>query len=102
MSQYYEASDYAGIKTDGFEAYYGYVVTVTDGDGGEEWCFMAKFGGRSKMIPQSELPGKPDYFNCAECLIAGMAVILDQFDLVPNAKAGKWAKEPLDSPCSGA
>ena len=81
MEKWYSGSDYAGVKTPNFEAYYGYEQT-TEADGEGEWCFVAKFNGQKKIIPCSKLPkswrGDLDEFNCLECLVAGLTTVLEE------------------------
>jgi hypothetical protein len=82
MSRVYVAGDYAGIKCDnGFELYYGYEVTIKpEGEG--EWCFEAEFPNEEEKltVPFSKIKeyGARDSFECAECLMAGIAYLLDK------------------------
>jgi hypothetical protein len=46
----YSSSDYAGITTKNFKAYYGYEVE----DENEEWCFQASFNDETITIPFSK------------------------------------------------
>ena len=64
----YRASDYAGVSTKDFTAYYGYEEI----DENEEWCFVAKFDDIEIRIPFSRL-GARDQFDCYECLLNGIA-----------------------------
>lgn len=68
----YIASDYAGIRCDGFSAYYGYEETDESG----EWCFVATINGEATEIPFGKL-GARDKFECVECLLHGIAIVLD-------------------------
>lgn len=87
MSRVYVAGDYAGIKCDnGYSFYYGYEVTVKTPDADEwesgEWCFEATFPSEDEklVIPYSKLKeyNARDSFECAECLMAGIAYLVDK------------------------
>lgn len=73
----YSASDYAGLETKNFKAYYGYEEV----DENEEWCFVARFEGKVIKISNSTLPVK-DKFDCNECLLVGIGMILSEYKLV--------------------
>lgn len=68
----YNASDYAGLRCNGFSAYYGY----EEKDENEEWCFVATINGEVTKIPFGKL-GARDKFECLECLLHGIAIVLD-------------------------
>lgn len=72
----YSSSDYAGIKSKNFEAYYGYEVE----DENEEWCFEATFNDQTITIPFSKLKGR-DQFNCVENLLIGVSWLLMKYKL---------------------
>lgn len=72
----YSASDYAGISTENFSAYYGY-EEVGEND---EWCFIATIGDTKIKIPFSKLKAK-DKFECTDCLLMGIAWILTKYKL---------------------
>ena len=76
MAKSYIASDYAGCEWNGGAFYYGYEETTEEG----EWCFKATIGPKKIIIPVSEL-GDVDKWNCAECLIAGIARLLDNHSI---------------------
>lgn len=71
----YSASDYAGIASKNFEAYYGYEVTEND-----EWCFKATFYETEIIIPFSKLQAD-DMFNCKDCLLTGIAWLFQKYKL---------------------
>lgn len=74
--RFYIASDYAGVVGGKHSFYYGY-EEVAGGRYGEEWCFVAKTDGAETLrVPASKLVGKPEPFECAECLLAGIAMWL--------------------------
>lgn len=80
----YIAGDYAGFESNNLDAYYGYEETVKVG-GEEEWCFVAwRKSGTERTeimrIPSSQLKGA-DSFECAECLLNGLAMLFDKFEL---------------------
>ena len=68
----YNASDYAGIRCNGFSAYYGYEEIAESG----ERCFVATINGEATKIPFGKLDAK-DEFECVECLLYGIAIVLD-------------------------
>lgn len=79
MGTYSLAGDYASLRTETADFYYGYEVVADDG---EEWCFLADVRGKKVKIPYSQLTGKPSsQFDCGECLLAGIGMILDRFKL---------------------
>lgn len=82
MARSYEASDYAGIESENLSAYYGYEELTAE----SEWCFVVRIHGEEVFrLPSSRLSEK-DKFNCAACLLAGLAAFFDKF------KASKeWA-----------
>ena len=74
----YEASDYAGIGSKNFVAYYGYEVT----DKNDEWCFKAEFNNEVIKIPFSKL-GAKDQNNCQDCLLHGIGWLFAKYKLSP-------------------
>jgi len=70
------SSDYATLDGGGIGFYYGYEVTDPD-DG--EWCFQATTKHGKVTIPFPKL-GLSDSrrFECAECLMRGIEIILDR------------------------
>lgn len=72
----YSASDYAGISTENFSAYYGYEQV----DENDEWCFTATIEETKIKIPFSKLKAK-DQFNCKDCLLMGIAWVLTKYKL---------------------
>lgn len=80
MANSYEASDYAGLVSKNLDAYYGYEQTVGDGDD-EEWAFVATVNGKEiARIGFSKL-GVRDQFNTGECVLKGLAILLDTHSL---------------------
>jgi len=74
----YSASDYAGLSSKNLTAYYGYEVT----DENDEWCFEAKFNNEIIKIPSSKL-GVKDKFDCTECLLRGISLVMMKYKLTP-------------------
>ena len=74
--EYYRASDYAGISSKYFSAYYGYEQT----DENDEWCFVASFNDEEIKIPFSKLKCK-DQFDCVDCLNKGIAWLFMKYGL---------------------
>jgi len=70
------SSDYAVLSCDFGEFYYGYERTTDD----DEWCFAASINGKETVIPFSEL-GAKDPFECVECLLMGIGIILDSREM---------------------
>ena len=71
------ASDYAVITSENLEAYYGYEETTLE----DEWCFVAKVQNVEIVrIPWSQL-GVRDKYDCANCLLAGLARLFDRVEL---------------------
>lgn len=84
MGNSYESSDYAGIETRNANFYYGYERTQypDNEDDKGDWCFVATIKGLEEIvIPYGSIEGATDMFNCAECLMAGIAMVLDDFTL---------------------
>lgn len=76
--EFYEASDYAGLKFDGGSFYYGYEHTVDD-----EWCFVADLEGIDKIVvPFSKLGLPPDdQWECTKCLMMGIGWVLTKYKI---------------------
>ena len=73
MSNYYIASDYAGVAGGGVSFYFGYEETMYD-----EWCFVVKEHGKEILrLTQSEL-GVKDRFAVEENLLAGISEWLER------------------------
>ena len=104
MGHFGVASDYAYLETNnGWEFYYGYEhVMAPDGKdyrhgdipsdadyGGWDWCFRATKGDWERVIPYSQLGPVPDdgRFNCAGCLIFGIACLLGDGTLTLTQEA---------------
>ena len=94
MSEFYLASDYAGIRFDGGEFYYGYEKTYCtkckkidcdnekhDDNGYIEWCFVATLGDVITTTPFSQLTGCKDMFNVEKCLMAGIGLFLSKCEI---------------------
>jgi len=74
----YSSSDYAGLVSGTFSAYYGYEEENEDG----EWCFVAKDNGKEILrIPSSDLH-LDDNFNCEFALLKGLAVLFEVKKLI--------------------
>ena len=107
MGSFAVSSDYASLRTNnGWEFYYGYEhVMAPDGrdyrfheippaaredeDREWEWCFRATKGEWKRVIPFSKLGPVPDdgRFNCAGCLVFGIAQLLGDGTLVLSEEA---------------
>jgi hypothetical protein len=73
VSNFYIASDYAGVSGGGISFYYGYEETQFD-----EWCFVAREGDKEILrLPQSQL-GCKDRWNVGENLLAGIGKWLER------------------------
>ena len=72
---YYRSSDYAGIDTDHFKAYYGYEIEID-----EKWCFEAKFDGRVITIPYDRI--SDDQWDCEKNLMAGLSYLFKTYKLI--------------------
>jgi hypothetical protein len=78
MATYSLAGDYASVGGEHADFYYGYEVTNPDNE--DEWCFQADIHGTRIVVPYSKLANNPrSQFECGECLLAGIAMILDKF-----------------------
>lgn len=70
----YAASDYAGIETPKFRAYYGYAETCPHTD---EWCFVVWKGGKEVFRARNtELLNVASGEGPKDMLIAGLALYL--------------------------
>lgn len=81
-SRTFWASDYAGIDVPkkNIKLYYGYEAT----DNTDEWCFEATFSDGKITIPFSALKlfdDSLDQSECAACLMAGIAILIERGDL---------------------
>jgi hypothetical protein len=91
MTGFYSASDYAGIQTRNAQFYYGYERTQwpDNEDDQGDWCFVATIQKQKHLngeteeivIPFGSIEGATDMFNCDECLMAGIAMILGNYRL---------------------
>jgi len=87
---FYSSSDYAGLKTDHGEFYYGYEVVDFNEEGDEEWCFRARIDvvGPEGELKREEIVvrfGKlkaKDPFDCVDCLMVGIGWVLTKYALV--------------------
>jgi hypothetical protein len=78
MANYYIASDYAGINSKNLSVYYGYEKTMQTEDR-EEWCFEAKYNGKTVTIPFSKLGlDKSFRCECGDVLLRGISLMFDK------------------------
>ena len=78
----YESSDYAGMKLNGFDFYYGYEYGK-DLIGEEVWGLYMENSKRERIfqLTQAEmkkLPNCPDQFDCSKMLLFGIGIYLNQ------------------------
>ena len=74
----YSASDYAGIRTDEHDIYFGYEFGLVDQT--ESWGFRWRVQGEEILsltyAQMMEIDGCPPKFKCEECLLFGIGLAL--------------------------